>query len=314
MPAESDFVQNSAAMNTLPPALRQLESESIEILREAFVGARKPVLLYSAGKDSSVLLHLARKAFFPAPPPFPLLHIDTGWKFREMLAHRDRAAAAAGMELLVFTSHEGLAAGVSPLTHGSAFYTDVMKTQALRQALQANQFDTVIGGARRDEEHARAKERIFSVRGPGQRWDPKRQRPEFWNLYNTHVRASDSMRVFALSNWTELAVWRYIAIENIAVVPLYFAKVRPVLERDGVLLVLDDERLQAGEGEMVQMRCVRFRTLGCYPLTGAVESGAGTAWEVLAENAQSLWSERQGRLIDLDAAGSMEMKKQQGYF
>jgi sulfate adenylyltransferase subunit 2 len=314
MPAVSDPAPNLAAMNTLPPALRRLESDSIEILREAFVGARKPVLLYSAGKDSSVLLHLACKAFHPAPPPFPLLHIDTGWKFRELLAHRDRAAAAAGMELLVFTNHEGMAAGVSPLTHGSAFYTDVMKTQALRQALQAHQFDTVIGGARRDEEHARAKERIFSVRGPGQRWDPKTQRAEFWDLYNTHLRADDSMRVFPLSNWTELAVWRYIAIENIAVVPLYFARVRPVLERDDALLVLDDGRLQAADGETVRMRCVRFRTLGCYPLTGAVESGAGTAWAVLAETAQSSWSERQGRLIDRDTAGSMEMKKQQGYF
>lgn len=301
-------------MHTLPPALRQLESESIEIVREAFVGARKPVLLYSAGKDSSVLLHLARKAFHPAPPPFPLLHIDTTWKFHEMLAHRDRAAAQAGMELIVHTNQEGLAAGVSPLTHGSAHYTDVMKTQALRQALQAHRFDMVIGGARRDEERSRAKERIFSVRGPGQRWDPKAQRPEFWNLYNTHVRSGESMRVFALSNWTELAVWRYIAIENIPVVPLYFASMRPVLQRDGVWLVQDDARLQPGAGESIQWRMVRFRTLGCFPLTGALESDADTPGKVLAETAQSQWSERQGRLIDLDAAGSMEMKKRQGYF
>ena len=301
-------------MSGLPPMLRQLEAESIEILREAFVGAQRPVLLYSAGKDSSVLLHLARKAFHPAIPPFPLLHIDTTWKFREMLAHRDRAAAEAGMELIVFTNREGLAAGVSPLTHGSATYTDVMKTQALRRALQAHRFDTVIGGARRDEERSRAKERIFSVRGPGQRWDPKAQRPEFWSLYNTRLRCGDSMRVFPLSNWTELAVWRYIAIENIPVVPLYFARPRHVLQRDGVWLVQDDGRLQPAEHETLQMRSVRFRTLGCFPLTGAIESSAATAWEVLAETAQSQWSERQGRLIDLDAAGSMEMKKQQGYF
>jgi len=301
-------------MPTLPPALRQLEAESIEILREAFVGARRPVLLYSAGKDSSVLLHLARKAFHPASPPFPLLHIDTTWKFREMLAHRDRAAADAGMELIVFTNREALAAGVSPLTHDSANYTDAMKTQALRQALEEYRFDTVIGGARRDEERSRAKERIFSVRGPGQRWDPKTQRPEFWNLYNTQLRSGDSMRVFPLSNWTELAVWRYIVIDNIPVVPLYFARPRPVLQRGGVWLVQDDGRLQPREGESLQMRSVRFRTLGCYPLTGAIESSACTPLEVLAETAQSQWSERQGRLIDLEAAGSMEMKKQQGYF
>ncbi len=250
-----------------------LESESIEILREAVAGARKPVMMYSTGKDSSVMLHLARKAFYPAPPPFPLLHVDTTWKFREMVAHRDRVVAEAGMELIVHTNQEGLAAGVNPFSHGSSYYTDVMKTQALRQALDLHQFDVVLGGARRDEEKSRAKERIFSFRAAGHRWDPKAQRPELWNLYNTHIHPGESLRVFPISNWTELDVWQYIAQEKIAIVPLYFAKPRPVVQRAGTWIMQDDKRLPLEPGEEPQMRLVRFRTLGCYPLSGAIETG-----------------------------------------
>ncbi len=291
-----------------------LESESIEILREAVAGARKPVMMYSTGKDSSVMLHLARKAFYPAPPPFPLLHVDTTWKFREMVAHRDRVVAEAGMELIVHTNQEGLAAGVNPFSHGSSYYTDVMKTQALRQALDLHQFDVVLGGARRDEEKSRAKERIFSFRAAGHRWDPKAQRPELWNLYNTHIHPGESLRVFPISNWTELDVWQYIAQEKIAIVPLYFAKPRPVVQRAGTWIMQDDKRLPLEPGEEPQMRLVRFRTLGCYPLSGAIESSATTLEQIIAETFAAHTSERQGRLIDSDQPGSMEKKKQEGYF
>ena len=291
-----------------------LESESIEILREAVAGARKPVMMYSTGKDSSVMLHLARKAFYPAPPPFPLLHVDTTWKFREMVAHRDRVVAEAGMELIVHTNREGLAAGVNPFSHGSSYYTDVMKTQGLKQALDAHGFDVVMGGARRDEEKSRAKERIFSFRGEGHRWEPKAQRPELWNLYNTHIHPGQSLRVFPISNWTELNVWQYIAQEGIAIVPLYFAKPRPVVRRNGTWIMQDDERLPLQPGETPQMRLVRFRTLGCYPLSGAIESTAATLEQIIAETFAAHNSERQGRLIDSDQPGSMEKKKVEGYF
>ena len=295
-------------------ALHALESESIEILREAVSGARKPVMMYSTGKDSSVMLHLARKAFYPAPPPFPLLHVDTTWKFREMVAHRDRVVAEAGMELIVHTNREGLDAGVNPFSHGSSYYTDVMKTQALKQALDAHGFDVVLGGARRDEEKSRAKERIFSFRSEGHRWEPKAQRPELWNLYNTHIHAGQSLRVFPISNWTELDVWQYIAQESIAIVPLYFAKPRPVVQRNGTWIMQDDERLPLQPGETPQMRLVRFRTLGCYPLSGAIESRAATLEQIIAETFAAHTSERQGRLIDSDQPGSMEKKKVEGYF
>ena len=301
-------------MTPVTSGMQALESESIEILREAVAGARKPVMMYSTGKDSSVMLHLARKAFYPAPPPFPLLHVDTTWKFREMVAHRDRVVAEAGMELIVHTNQEGLAAGVNPFSHGSSYYTDVMKTQALRQALDLHQFDVVLGGARRDEEKSRAKERIFSFRAAGHRWDPKAQRPELWNLYNTHIHLGESLRVFPISNWTELDVWQYIAQEKIAIVPLYFAKPRPVVQRAGTWIMQDDKRLPLEPGEEPQMRLVRFRTLGCYPLSGAIESSATTLEQIIAETFAAHTSERQGRLIDSDQPGSMEKKKQEGYF
>ena len=301
-------------MTAINRGLNALESESTEILREAVASARKPVMMYSTGKDSSVMLHLARKAFYPAPPPFPLLHVDTTWKFREMVAHRDRVVAEAGMELIVHTNREGLAAGVNPFSHGSSYYTDVMKTQALKQALDAHGFDVVMGGARRDEEKSRAKERIFSFRTAGHRWDPKAQRPELWNLYNTHIHAGESMRVFPISNWTELDVWQYIAQEQIAIVPLYFAKLRLVVERAGTWIMQDDERLPLAPGEIPRMRLVRFRTLGCYPLSGAIESSAATLDDIIAETFAASTSERQGRLIDSDQPGSMEKKKQEGYF
>lgn len=301
-------------MTVRSTALHHLESESIEILREAVVGARKAVMMYSIGKDSSVMLHLARKAFYPASPPFPLLHVDTTWKFREMIAHRDRVVAETGMELLVHTNQEGLQAGVDPFTHGSGHYTDVMKTQALKQALDRHGFDVVLGGARRDEEKSRAKERVFSFRSAGHRWEPKAQRPELWNLYNTHTRPGESIRVFPISNWTERDVWHYIAQEDIDIVPLYFAKERPVVLRNGTWILRDDERLPLEPGEQVQMRSVRFRTLGCYPLSGAIDSTATTLEAVIAETAQARSSERQGRLIDTDQPGSMEKKKQEGYF
>ncbi len=286
----------------------------MEIIREAVAGARNPVMLYSIGKDSSVMLHLARKAFYPAPPPFPLLHVDTGWKFKAMYAHRDRMVAESGMKLIVHTNPEGVAAGVGPFTHGSGYHTDVMKTQALKQALDQHGFDVVFGGARRDEEKSRAKERIFSFRAGGHRWDPKAQRPELWALYNTHIHAGESIRVFPLSNWTELDIWQYIHAERIPIVPLYLAAERPVVRRGGQWLMVDDERFPFAPGEQVEIRRVRFRTLGCWPLTAAIESEADTLEAVIAETFNARSSERQGRLIDTDAPGSMEKKKQEGYF
>jgi len=298
----------------MPAMLSSLESESIEILREAVAGARKPVMMYSIGKDSSVMLQLARKAFHPAVPPFPLLHVDTTWKFRDMYAHRERMAKESGMELLVHTNKEGLAAGVNPFTHGSSYYTDVMKTVALKQALDAHGFDVVFGGARRDEEKSRAKERIFSVRAPGHRWDPRSQRPELWNLYNTRLRDGETLRVFPLSNWTEHDVWEYIRAEQIPIVPLYFAKDRPVVKRGAQWIMVDDDRYRLEPGEKPHMRRVRFRTLGCYPLSAAIESSATTLDAVIDETFRARSSEREGRLIDTDQPGSMEKKKQEGYF
>jgi sulfate adenylyltransferase subunit 2 len=271
-------------------------------------------MLYSIGKDSAVMLHLARKAFYPANPPFPLMHVDTTWKFREMIEFRDRMARECGFDLLIHTNEEGVRQGVTPFTHGSALYTDIMKTEGLKQALTKYKFDAAFGGARRDEEKSRAKERIFSFRTANHRWDPKCQRPELWNIYNAKVRPGESIRAFPLSNWTELDVWQYIYLENIPIVPLYYAAVRPVVERDGMLIMADDERLQLLPGEKVEMKSVRFRTLGCYPLTGAVESTAATLPEIIQEMLLTRTSERQGRLIDHDQAGSMEKKKQEGYF
>lgn len=294
--------------------LEALEAESIHILREVAASFRKPVMLYSIGKDSSVLLHLLRKAFYPARPPFPLLHVDTTWKFSEMIAFRDQVAVAGDVQVLVYVNEEGVRQGVSPLTHGATVHTDVMKTAALKQALDKYAFDAAIGGARRDEEKSRAKERVFSFRNAQHRWDPKRQRPELWSLYNTHIHRGESVRVFPLSNWTELDVWRYIQRENIPVVPLYFAKERPVVARDGALIMVDDDRFFLHEGERVEQRMVRFRTLGCYPLTGAIESTARNVDEIIAEMAASHTSERQGRVIDQDPSASMEQKKQEGYF
>jgi sulfate adenylyltransferase subunit 2 len=294
--------------------LQQLEAESIHILREVVAEFANPVMLYSIGKDSAVMLHLARKAFYPAPPPFPLMHVDTTWKFREMIKFRDRMVAECGLKLIVHVNEEGVQRGVSPFTHGSALYTDVMKTEGLKQALDIYKFDAAFGGARRDEEKSRAKERIFSFRSANHRWDPKNQRPELWNLYNTRVRPGESIRVFPLSNWTELDVWQYIHLENIPIVPLYYAAVRPVVERDGMLIMVDDERLELQPGETVEYKSVRFRTLGCYPLTGAVESTADTLPAIIQEMLLTRTSERQGRLIDHDQAGSMEKKKQEGYF
>jgi sulfate adenylyltransferase subunit 2 len=298
----------------MAPACSDLEAESIDILREAVAGARNPVMLYSIGKDSSAMLHLARKAFHPAPPPFPLLHVDTTWKFRDMYAHRDRVVAATGMQLITHRNPDGLAARVSPFTHGSSYYTDVMKTEALKQAIDHHGFDIIFGGARRDEEKSRAKERVFSFRAPGHRWDPKMQRPELWSLYNTRVREGETIRVFPLSNWTELDVWEYIRDEGIPIVPLYFAQERPVVRRGGQWIMVDDERMPLEPGERPQQRAVRFRTLGCYPLTAATESTAATLDDIIAETARARSSERQGRLIDHDSPGSMEKKKQEGYF
>jgi sulfate adenylyltransferase subunit 2 len=294
--------------------LAALEAESIEIIRDAVAAAKRPVMLYSIGKDSSVMLHLALKAFHPAIPPFPLLHVDTTWKFRDMYAHRERMQALSGMELLIHVNREGADAGITPFTHGSSYYTDIMKTQGLRQALDANGFDIVFGGARRDEEKSRAKERIFSFRAAGHRWDPKAQRPEVWNLYNSRIRDGESIRVFPLSNWTETDIWQYIYQEQIPIVPLYFAKPRPVVARGGTLILVDDDRIPLEAGEQPEMRLVRFRTLGCYPLTGAIESAAASVEEILAETLNARSSERQGRLIDSDQPGSMEKKKQEGYF
>ncbi|MBI2233492.1 MAG: sulfate adenylyltransferase subunit CysD [Micavibrio aeruginosavorus] len=294
--------------------LDALEDESIYILREVAATCEKPVLMYSIGKDSSVLLHLARKAFFPGHLPFPLLHVDTTWKFREMIAFRDSIAAQPGVEMIVHVNEEGLSQGISPFTHGSAVHTDVMKTQALKQALDQYGFDAAIGGARRDEEKSRAKERIFSFRDASHRWDPKNQRPEPWRLYNTFKNKGESIRVFPLSNWTEADIWQYIAREKIDIVPLYFARERPVVERDGVLIMVDDDRMALEPGEKPQMRKVRFRTLGCYPLTGAMESDAATLDDIIQEMLLVKTSERQGRVIDKDGSSSMERKKQEGYF
>jgi sulfate adenylyltransferase subunit 2 len=294
--------------------LERLESESIHIIREAIAEAENPVLLYSIGKDSSVLLHLALKAFFPGRLPFPLLHIDTTWKFRDMYAFRDQTAERLGLDLLIHVNEEGRRSGINPFTHGSAIYTDVMKTQALRQALDDHRFDVALGGARRDEEASRAKERVFSFRSATHRWDPKNQRPELWHLYNTRKQPGQSMRVFPLSNWTEFDVWQYIYVEQIPIVPLYYARERPVVEREGMMLLVDDDRLPLDAGERPRSRKVRFRTLGCYPLTGAIESQAETLPEVVYEMFSARTSERQGRLIDHDETGSMERKKQEGYF
>ena len=299
---------------TTENVLGQLEADSIRILREVAACFRNPVLLYSIGKDSSVLMHLLRKAFWPARPPIPLLHVDTGWKFAEMIAFRDRRVAEEGMTLHVHKNADGVARGVGPVTHGATVHTDVMKTQALRQALEEFGFDAAIGGARRDEEKSRAKERVFSFRNAQHRWDPRQQRPELWHLWNTRLGPGESVRVFPLSDWTELDVWEYIAREGIEVPSLYFAKERPVVERDGALIMVDDERLPLAPDETPQMRKVRFRTLGCYPLTGAIESAAETLEEVIAELRASRLSERQGRMIDHDPSASMEKKKREGYF
>ncbi len=292
----------------------ELESETIEIIREVVATAAKPVMLYSIGKDSSVMLRLAQKAFFPGPIPFPLMHIDTGWKFQEMIAFRNRMATEVGFELITYTNPRGLAEGIGPVSHGSAYHTDVMKTEALRQALDLYGFDAAFGGARRDEEKSRAKERIFSFRAPGNRWEPKSQRPELWNLYNTRINQDETIRVFPLSNWTEADIWSYIRQENIPIVPLYFAAERPVVKRYGQWIMVDDSRLPLQPGETADLRMVRFRTLGCYPLTAAVESTATTLDQIVAETLAATRSERQGRIIDHDGAGSMERKKQEGYF
>jgi sulfate adenylyltransferase subunit 2 len=293
--------------------LRQLEAEAIFILRETAAEFQNPVLMYSIGKDSSVLLHLALKAFYPGKPPFPLLHIDTMWKFREMIAFRDATVRRLGLDLIVHTNHEGLAAGVNPFASGSAVHTEVMKTVALRQALDKHKFDAAIGGARRDEEKSRAKERVFSHRSANHRWDPKNQRPELWRLYNGRVGPGESMRVFPMSNWTELDIWQYIAQENIPIVSLYYAKERPVVERGGMLIMVDDDRMPL-DGATPEVKLVRFRTLGCYPLTAAIESGASNLDEIVAELISARTSERQGRLIDKDESAAMEKKKREGYF
>ncbi len=294
--------------------LQRLEAESIHILREVVAECERPVMLYSIGKDSSVMLHLAMKAFYPAKPPFPLLHVDTTWKFREMISFRDHMASKLGLDLLVHINQEGLARGIGPFTHGSAVHTDVMKTQGLKQALDKYGFDAAFGGARRDEEKSRAKERVFSFRSAQHRWDPKRQRPELWREYNARKNKGESLRIFPLSNWTELDIWQYIYLENIPIVPLYFSKERPVVERDGTLIMVDDDRMPLKNGEKPELRWVRFRTLGCYPLTGAVESRADTLPAIIQEMLLTTSSERQGRVIDHDSLASMERKKQEGYF
>lgn len=294
--------------------LKQLEAESIHIIREVAAEFDNPVMLYSIGKDSSVMLHLARKAFYPGNPPFPLLHVDTTWKFREMIQFRDKMAKEAGMDLIVHINPDGVDMGISPFVHGSKKHTDIMKTQGLKQALNQYKFDAAFGGARRDEEKSRAKERIFSFRDKNHRWDPKNQRPELWNIFNTRVDKGESIRVFPLSNWTELDIWQYIYLEKIDIVPLYYSAVRPVVERDGMLIMVDDERMPLNPNETPMMKSVRFRTLGCYPLTGAVESEADSLEEIIQEMLLATTSERQGRAIDHDGAGSMEQKKMEGYF
>jgi sulfate adenylyltransferase subunit 2 len=295
-------------------SLQRLEAESIHIMREVVAECERPVMLYSIGKDSSVMLHLAMKAFHPAKPPFPFLHVDTTFKFREMIRFRDETAARLGLDLHVHINTEGLKTGINPFTHGSALFTDVMKTEALKQALDTHGFDAAFGGARRDEEKSRAKERVFSIRSAQHRWDPKQQRPELWRVYNTRKRKGESLRVFPLSNWTELDIWQYIRRENIPIVPLYFARERPVVRRDGSWIMVDDDRMPLEAGERPEMRTVRFRTLGCYPLTGAIESGADTLAGIIRETLLTSQSERQGRAIDHDQSASMEKKKTEGYF
>ena len=294
--------------------LQRLEAEAIHIMREVVSESENPVMLYSIGKDSAVMLHLAMKAFYPSKPPFPLLHVDTGWKFKEMIAFRDDLVAKLGLELLTHTNPDGLADGVGPFTHGSAIHTDIMKTQALKQALNKYEFEAAFGGARRDEEKSRAKERIFSFRSAQHQWNPKNQRPELWSIYNVQKNEGESIRVFPLSNWTELDIWQYIQLEQIPIVPLYFAAERPVVERDGTLIMVDDVRMPLNDGEKPMLKNVRFRTLGCYPLTGAVESTADTLQGIIQEMLLTRTSERQGRVIDHDQAASMEKKKQEGYF
>ena len=301
-------------IGALPRHLRRLEAESIEIMREVVAEFEKPVLLYSIGKDSSVLLHLAAKAFYPAKLPFPLMHIDTTWKFREMITFRDLTAERLGAELIVHVNKDGIKRGINPVQSGSALHTQIMKTEALKQALDLYGFDAALGGARRDEEISRAKERIFSVRSPGHAWDPRHQRPELWNLFNTRIRKGETVRAFALSNWTELDIWEYIMLEKIPVVPLYFAKWRPVVRRNGTLIMVDDDRLPLLPNETPELALIRFRTLGCYPLSGAIESSATTIEDIVAEMRVARLSERQGRLIDTDETASMEKKKRDGYF
>jgi sulfate adenylyltransferase subunit 2 len=311
--ARSKLFPHNCAMPNLTH-LQRLEAESIDILREAVAESERPVMLYSIGKDSSVMLHLARKAFFPSRPPFPLLHVDTTWKFRAMYEFRERMVRESGMELLVHKNPEAVRLGINPFTHGSSVHTDVWKTEGLKQALDQYQFDLAFGGARRDEEKSRAKERVFSFRSAQHRWDPKNQRPELWRLYNTRKAPGESIRVFPLSNWTELDIWQYIFLENIPIVPLYLAAERPVVERDGMLVMVDDERFPLRAGETPQRRSVRFRTLGCYPLTGAIESQADTLQAIIQEMLLAKTTERQGRLIDHDSSASMEKKKAEGYF
>ena len=298
----------------MPRHLRRLEAESIEIMRDVVAEFKKPVMLYSIGKDSSVMLHVALKAFYPAKLPFPLLHVDTTWKFRDMIAFRDETARRLGLDLIVHVNQDGIARGINPIASGSSLHTQVMKTDALKQALDLHQFDAAFGGARRDEEKSRAKERIFSFRSAGHGWDPRNQRPELWNLFNTRIRQGETMRVFALSNWTELDVWEYIMLEKIPVVPLYFAGPRPVVRRGGTIIMVDDDRLPLEPNEIPEQRMIRFRTLGCYPLSGAIESDASTIEDIVAEMQTAKVSERQGRLIDSDEAASMEKKKREGYF
>ena len=304
----------TSAESTKLTHLQRLEAESIHIMREVVAECANPVMLYSIGKDSSVMLHLAMKAFYPALPPFPLLHVDTTWKFREMYTFRDAMAKKSGVNLIVHVNQEGLRQGISPFTHGSRIYTDTMKTESLKQALNKYSFDAAFGGARRDEEKSRAKERVFSFRSAQHRWDPKQQRPELWSVYNSRKHRGESIRVFPLSNWTELDVWQYIYLENIPVVPLYFAAERPVVDRDGALIMVDDARLPLRDGEKPTLKTVRFRTLGCYPLTGAIESSANTLTAIIQEMLLTAYSERQGRVIDHDGAASMEQKKKEGYF
>ena len=294
--------------------LKELEAESIHIIREVAAEFDRPVMLYSVGKDSAVMLHLTRKAFYPGKPPFPLMHVDTKWKFKEMIEFRDRYIKELGWDLIVHSNQEGIDQGIGPFTHGSKKHTDVMKTEGLKQALNKYKFDAAFGGARRDEEKSRAKERVYSFRDKNHGWDPKNQRPELWNIYNGRIDQGESIRVFPISNWTELDVWQYIHLENIPIVPLYFAKERPVVNKDGMLIMVDDDRMPIGEDEKIEMKMVRFRTLGCYPLTGAVESTATTLPEIIQEMLLTTTSERQGRLIDHDQSGSMEQKKREGYF